>query len=455
MLTRLFGPFVSARIARLLLVLAALLGGWQAEAASITVAGHLPRNLTNGNFQITVTIAGISALEYTAGLGDTAVDPLKFQHRLQIFFVGNGYSSSMALPYKAADIAAPTLFYVTQNSFNQSQAQDGTWTFTYVVDVNAAASNALSLATNNGNSLVVGANFYLNATGALTQTTASTTATGVTIYQTTGIAKDAPVFAPSAPIIGSMNSLSINWVAPANNQIATIGANSVIGSADAGSVVAYAFDETAGITQLPTLTYVPSAPTTTPDVAGNHCTYTPPAANQVNSQCITCDDTTSLFYLDVSKMGALPGIHTVSGAAKGGAATLSGLINDKPYVVFLQYDYPSLVPSGGQQCLLGKPSPNYTMTEINGESVGKIVDFRCFIATAAYGSPLHRDLRLFRKFRDRVLLTNPVGRRFVHYYYKFSPPLADFIAAHATLRQIVRSMLALPAAVLRQADSYY
>ena len=71
----------------------------------------------------------------------------------------------------------------------------------------------------------------------------------------------------------------------------------------------------------------------------------------------------------------------------------------------------------------------------------------CFIATAAYGTPLAAEIEVLRQFRDEYLLTNPPGRLFVSVYYRSSPPLADFIDDHPTLKPMVRAGLS-PAVAL-------
>jgi hypothetical protein len=67
--------------------------------------------------------------------------------------------------------------------------------------------------------------------------------------------------------------------------------------------------------------------------------------------------------------------------------------------------------------------------------------FQCFVATAAYGTPLHDHLDTFRRFRDGVLLKTSAGSAMVAAYYQWSPPLADAIAARPWLAAVVRLVL--------------
>ena len=62
----------------------------------------------------------------------------------------------------------------------------------------------------------------------------------------------------------------------------------------------------------------------------------------------------------------------------------------------------------------------------------------CFIATAAYLSYMEEHVMILRNFRDRILYSSDWGTAAVHFYYKHSPPLADFIAVHQNLRRVVR-----------------
>jgi len=90
---------------------------------------------------------------------------------------------------------------------------------------------------------------------------------------------------------------------------------------------------------------------------------------------------------------------------------------------------------------------NVTITASSGSITSSsnpytIKEFRCFIATAAYGTPMASEIQVLRDFRDRYLVTNAPGRCFVSLYYKCSPPVARFIAHHDSLRAVVRGGLA-------------
>lgn len=65
----------------------------------------------------------------------------------------------------------------------------------------------------------------------------------------------------------------------------------------------------------------------------------------------------------------------------------------------------------------------------------------CFIATAAYGTPIHPDIDYLRNFRDKYMMTNRPGRAVVDLYYQYSPALADYITEREWLRTIVRWLL--------------
>ena len=78
---------------------------------------------------------------------------------------------------------------------------------------------------------------------------------------------------------------------------------------------------------------------------------------------------------------------------------------------------------------------------------GQIQDFQnaggspCFIATAAFGTPMAHAIDSLRIFRDAFLLDNAFGTAFVDMYYRISPTVADIVAQSPTLAFIVRMVL--------------
>ena len=65
----------------------------------------------------------------------------------------------------------------------------------------------------------------------------------------------------------------------------------------------------------------------------------------------------------------------------------------------------------------------------------------CFVATAAFGSPIEPQVQILRQFRDQYLKTNSLGQEFIKYYYKYSPPIAVKIAHAPRLQFMTRQLL--------------
>lgn len=66
----------------------------------------------------------------------------------------------------------------------------------------------------------------------------------------------------------------------------------------------------------------------------------------------------------------------------------------------------------------------------------------CFVATAAYGTPMADEIGALRRFRDRYLMTNAPGHALVDAYYAIGPRFADAIRDDEDRRAAVRTVLA-------------
>ncbi len=65
----------------------------------------------------------------------------------------------------------------------------------------------------------------------------------------------------------------------------------------------------------------------------------------------------------------------------------------------------------------------------------------CFIATAAYGSPMDPHVEILRQFRDNYLLTSTWGKTLIRLYYTVSPPMANTISRHKSLKAMAQIAL--------------
>jgi len=128
-----------------------------------------------------------------------------------------------------------------------------------------------------------------------------------------------------------------------------------------------------------------------------------------------------------------------------------GLSNNKTYVFMFGFEDKAgnigLFKDLANECIDDQHS--VMPREVNGLLEN---NQNCFISTAAFGSPLNAKVKTFRKFRDEYLNKFSLGQKFVQFYYKNSPPVADAIRENKYLKKATQIILwpawAVSAAVL-------
>ncbi|RYE18626.1 MAG: hypothetical protein EOP45_13840 [Sphingobacteriaceae bacterium] len=74
----------------------------------------------------------------------------------------------------------------------------------------------------------------------------------------------------------------------------------------------------------------------------------------------------------------------------------------------------------------------------------KVKQEGCFIATACYGDYNHPDVIQLRKFRDNILSNSEIGSRFIKFYYRYSPELAQSIQNSSIAKKLTRLIIIKP-----------
>jgi hypothetical protein len=143
----------------------------------------------------------------------------------------------------------------------------------------------------------------------------------------------------------------------------------------------------------------------------------------------------------------------------GSAESVASIVDDSGYLLEEGVHY-TVTNNTGVSANLTILSSTYLATKLRsfGEQLVLTIGFDvgrdatltitvppiCFIATAAYGTPMAEEIQILREFRDEYLLTSPLGQALVGLYYRTSPPVAQFITEHPSLKPVVRVGL-LPA----------
>lgn len=138
--------------------------------------------------------------------------------------------------------------------------------------------------------------------------------------------------------------------------------------------------------------------------------------------------------------------------------TLTGLTEGQTYCVavtavtttFFESDFsaeacavagaqaPAQVPQAPSNSESSAPSGNTDTAGAGGRSSG---GGGCFIATAAFGSPMHPYVASLRTFREAYLRPFAPGRAFIRWYERIGPPLAVWLNQHPDWKPVVRLAL--------------
>jgi photosystem II stability/assembly factor-like uncharacterized protein len=89
----------------------------------------------------------------------------------------------------------------------------------------------------------------------------------------------------------------------------------------------------------------------------------------------------------------------------------------------------------------GVSDPSVITDEENVSHSGASGGKACFVATAAYGSSMAREVEILRDFRDTFLLPHTIGKKLVSLYYNNGKSAADYLDSHSWLKPLVRILL--------------
>jgi hypothetical protein len=134
------------------------------------------------------------------------------------------------------------------------------------------------------------------------------------------------------------------------------------------------------------------------------------------------------------------GTYSING---GPYTDASGTVNNGDTVTVQLFSSESYSTITSAKLTIGSVSDTFDVAtkEAPGSSDDIFVNSKCFIATAVFDSPMAGQVEILRQFRDKYLLTNDFGRKFVAWYYRNGPAAAKYIKDKPLVKATVRVAL--------------
>jgi hypothetical protein len=137
--------------------------------------------------------------------------------------------------------------------------------------------------------------------------------------------------------------------------------------------------------------------------------------------------------------------YTSGGTAVTGFVDSTQTVNNCYTLGFLVQDQAAFVASPVNLTTAVAAVGNVPYCEAQNIQASQINGFlnknACFIANAAYDDTNAAPVQMLREFRDAVLGRSALGREFVWWYYRWSPPAAQWLRSHPIFRPLVLLLL--------------
>ncbi|MCM8804971.1 MAG: hypothetical protein NC833_06925, partial [Candidatus Omnitrophica bacterium] len=108
----------------------------------------------------------------------------------------------------------------------------------------------------------------------------------------------------------------------------------------------------------------------------------------------------------------------------------------------IKYRYEVYAQRYGQYGIVeSRPGTSNEVSAYGSDGTEPTAGGGCFIATVCFGSPLSKYVSILREFRDKVLVKSILGRKFVKWYYKNGPHIAQFVSKYQFFKIFLRIIL--------------